>query len=84
MPFAVVALAVFLSGARPYTSAAAFLLGIGLSYTAAGVLIILGLGEVFDSASAWVIYWWENPDALDYVLGIVIGATSDALRFESE
>ena len=74
IPFAVVVLAVLLGGARPYLGSTTFLLGIGLSYLAAGLLIVLGLGPILDGLSERLTHWWKHPTTLDIVLGIVIGA----------
>ena len=73
IPFAVVVLAVLLGGPRPYAGAAAFLLGMFLSYLAAGILIVLGLGAAINAASGFLAFWWRNPDDLDYAAGIVAG-----------
>jgi cytochrome c biogenesis protein CcdA len=73
VPFAVVVLAVLLSGPSPYLSSVSFLLGTALSYFAAGVLIVVGLGGVIGQATDALVHWFKNPDAVDYVLSIVIG-----------
>ena len=73
LPFAVVVLAVLLSGPKPYVAATSFLLGIFLSYFAAGVVIAWGLGEVIERVTAAIVHWFKNPSPLDYILSIVIG-----------
>ena len=73
LPFAVVALAVLLSGNKPYLTATGFLLGVFLSYFASGVVIALGLGETIQRATAALVHWFKHPSALDYYLSIAIG-----------
>jgi hypothetical protein len=73
LPFGLVVLAVLLSGPRPYLASLSFLLGTALSYFAAGILIVTGLGNVLERASAALLHWWKNPSAVDYVLGILVG-----------
>ena len=73
LPFAVVILAVLLSGPRPYVAASAFLLGVFLSYFAAGVVIALGLGAIIQRVTEALVDWFKNPNALDYILSMVIG-----------
>ena len=76
LPFAVVVLAVLLSGPKPYVAATSFLLGIFLSYFAAGVVIAWGLGEVIERVTEALVHWFKNPSALDYILSIVIGVAA--------
>ena len=73
LPFAVLAMAVLLSGKQPYLTATGFLLGIFVSYFASGVVIALGLGETIQRVTAALVHWFKNPSALDYYLSIVIG-----------
>jgi len=73
LPFAVVVLAVLLSGPKPYLSSASFLLGVVLSYFAAGVLIVFGLGELLQGVTGGIVHWFNNPSAIDYVLSLVVG-----------
>ncbi len=73
LPFAVVALAVLLTGSKPYLTASAFLLGIFVSYFASGVVIALGLGETINRVTAALVHWFKHPNALDYYLSIAIG-----------
>ncbi len=73
LPFAVVALAVLLTGDTPYLTATGFLLGIFVAYFASGVVIALGLGETINRVTAALVHWFKNPNALDYYLSIVIG-----------
>jgi len=73
LPFAVVALAVLLSGRQPYFTATGFLLGIFVSYLAAGILIALGLGTTINRVTEALVHWFKNPNALDYYLSIVLG-----------
>ena len=79
LPFAVVVLAVLLGGPAPYLASLSFLLGILASYFAAGVLIAVGFGQVIERVAAALVHWFRNPDALDYVLSIVIGIALIAL-----
>ncbi len=81
LPFAVVVLAVLLSGPKPYVAATSFLLGIFLSYFAAGVVIAWGLGAVIDRVTAALVHWFKNPSATDYILSMVIGVALIALGY---
>lgn len=73
IPFAVVVLAVLMSAPKPYVGSVSFLLGMTLSYFAAGVLIVVGLGSLIERVTAALNNWWNNPETIDYVLGIVVG-----------
>lgn len=73
MPFAVVVLAMLLSGPKPYLSSMNFVLGTALTYFAGGVLIAVGLGSLIESVSAALVHWWRNPSTLDYVLSLIVG-----------
>ena len=73
LPFAVVVLAVLLSGPKPYLSSVSFLLGVVLSYFAAGVLIGFGLGALLQGVTATIVHWFNNPSAIDYILSMVVG-----------
>jgi len=73
LPFAVVVLAVLLSGPKPYLSSVSFLLGTVLSYFAAGVLIVFGLGELLQKFTTGIVHWFNNPRAIDYILSMVVG-----------
>jgi hypothetical protein len=73
LPFAVVVLAVLLSGPKPYLSSVSFLLGVVLSYFAAGVLIVFGLGELLQGVTGGIVHWFNNPRAIDYILSMVVG-----------
>ncbi|UCE01885.1 MAG: GAP family protein [Candidatus Latescibacterota bacterium] len=74
LAFGLVVLAVLLSGPRPYLASSSFLLGTALSYFAAGVLIVMGLGGAIGRVSAALVHWWKNPSTSDYVLGILVGS----------
>lgn len=50
-----------------------FLLGTVLSYLAAGVLIVFGLGELLQRLTAGIVHWFNNPRAIDYILSMVVG-----------
>ncbi len=73
LPFAVVVLGVLLGGPRPYLTSVGFLLGVMLSYFAAGVVIVSGLGEIIQRVTASIVHWFNNPGAIDYILGMVVG-----------
>ena len=73
LPFAVVVLAIVLSGPKPYLAATSFLLGIFISYFGAGVLIAWGLGEVIERVTTALVHWFKHPNAIDYLLSIVVG-----------
>jgi hypothetical protein len=73
LPFAVVALAVLLSGKQPYLTATGFLLGIFVSYFASGLLIAFGLGETINRVTEALVHWFKHPNAIDYYLSIVVG-----------
>jgi hypothetical protein len=73
LPFAIVVLAVLLSGRQPYLTATGFLLGIFVSYLASGILIAFGLGETINKVTEVLVHWFKNPNALDYYLSMVVG-----------
>ncbi len=73
LPFAMVVLAVLLSGPKPYLASVSFLLGTTLAYFAAGLLIVFGLGEFIQRATAGIAHGCNNPRAIDYILSMVVG-----------
>jgi Sap-like sulfolipid-1-addressing protein len=73
MPFAIVVLAVLLSGRQPYLTSFSFMAGTVLSYFAAGLLIAFGLGGLIDRASQFITHRFWNPEAIDYEVSLVIG-----------
>ena len=73
LPFAVVVLAVLLTGKQPYLTASGFLIGIFVSYLGAGILIAFGLGETINQVTEALVHWFKNPNAIDYYLSIVVG-----------
>lgn len=81
LPFAVVVLAVLLAGPKPYLTSTGFLLGIFLSYLAAGILIAAGLGQLMQRATAALVRWFNNPSTLDYVLSMIVGSGLIALGY---
>lgn len=74
LPFAVIVLAILLGGSKPYLAAVGFLIGIFLSYFVAGVVIALGAGDLIQRVSAALVHWFKHPNAIDYILSIVIGS----------
>ncbi|UCD24721.1 MAG: GAP family protein [Gemmatimonadota bacterium] len=73
LPFAAVALAVLLSGPKPYVSSISFLFGILLSYFASGILIVFGLSEILRRVTEAIVHWFNNPRAIDYILSMIVG-----------
>jgi len=73
-PLCIVPLALILSSRRPYVNAAAFLLGLFVSYLVMAVAFLIGMGAVIDPLNAWLAEKLKNPQPLDLVVQIVVGA----------
>lgn len=73
IPFALVVLSVLLGGRRPYLSSTMFLLGLVAACFPAGVLLVVGLGSIFDKVGEYLIWKLNNPGTLFLALQIVVG-----------
>ncbi len=73
VPISVVPLTTILSGRHGRGGAVAFIVGVFVTYTAIGILAVLGLDAVFARLNAEFTRFWKNPDTLDFALQIVIG-----------
>jgi len=74
IPLCIVFLIVLLAGPRPVVRSSAFLFGVFISYLAAGVLVMLGLQEIFDEVNAYLVRLWKSPYTEELILQIVLGA----------
>lgn len=74
VPIALVPLAAMLAGKHPYAGALALVAGIGLAYLLAGVVLLLGVSQLFDLLDAYFQRVWFQPNHLELILQIVIGA----------
>ncbi len=72
-PLALVPLMQVLAGARPYRVAAAFLLGLYLSYLAMALAFLFGLSAVFLRLNAWLSHRWHNPEPVDFLVELLVG-----------
>jgi hypothetical protein len=66
---------------RPYVTASAFIVGKLVPYIVFGLVLVMGLDAAFDQANAWMQDKWQDPDTLDVVLQLLIGATIAVLGF---
>ncbi len=74
IPLCIVFLIVLLAGPHPVVRSSAFLFGVFVSYLAAGVLVMLGLQEIFDEVNAYLVRLWKSPYTEELLLQIVLGA----------
>ena len=74
IPLAVVPLAAILAGPRPLNGSASLLAGIFAVYALCGAVILLGLDTLFDAVGPSLKRWWNDPDTLDLILQLAIGA----------
>ena len=72
-PVALVPLMQVLAGARPYRVAAAFLIGLYLSYLAMALAFLFGLNALFLRLNAWLSHRWHNPEPVDFLVELVVG-----------
>jgi Flp pilus assembly pilin Flp len=66
---------------RPYATASAFIAGKLVTYFVFGLVMVMGLDAAFDQANAWMQDKWQDPDTLDVVLQLLIGATMAVFGF---
>jgi threonine/homoserine/homoserine lactone efflux protein len=81
VPIALVPLAAMLGGTRPYARALALIAGIGLAYYVAGAVLLLGLSQLFEALDAYFERVWFEPNRLELVLQIAVGAVLLALAW---
>jgi hypothetical protein len=70
VPMCIVPLAILLAGRRPLFGAGMFIAGVVIPYYGFGVLVAIGLDQVFDRLHD---YFSKHPDTLDLALQIAIG-----------
>ena len=73
IPISIVMLAVLLTGPSPLVKSTALLFGIFIAYLACGLLILLGLQNLFDQLSVYTLRVWKNPETEELVFQILIG-----------
>ena len=73
LPFAAVPLATMLSGHRAIRVALSFFAGISVVYVGAGLLIVVGLGALFDTLSEWLQRFMHDPNTIEILAQIAIG-----------
>lgn len=73
IPLCIVVLAILLSGPSPVVGSFAFIIGVCVTYFGVGVLVLLGLQEVFDAINAYAVRLWQSPYTEELVLQIVVG-----------
>ena len=81
-PLAIVPLLAALGSARPLPTAGSLLAGIFIPYLAIGVLLLLGLSELFDVLTERFDQWLHRPDTLDMWLQLVIGVVALSAGFK--
>lgn len=79
LPFAAVPLATMLGGKRAIRVTLSFFSGIFLVYMCAGLLIVLGLGALFDPLNEWFQRFKSDPNTVEIIAQIVIGVVMVAL-----
>ena len=72
-PVALVPLMQVLAGARPYRVAAAFLIGLYVSYLAMALAFLFGLNALFLRFNAWLSHRWHHPEPVDFLVELVVG-----------
>ena len=72
-PVALVPLMQVLAGARPYRVAAAFLVGLYVSYLAMALAFLFGLNALFLRFNAWLSHRWHHPEPVDFLVELVVG-----------
>jgi cytochrome c biogenesis protein CcdA len=81
VPIALVPLAAMLGAAHPYGRSLGLIAGIGLSYLLAGILLLLGLSQLFALLDAYFERVWFEPNRLELALQIAIGLVLLALAW---
>jgi len=73
IPLCIVFLAVLLAGPSPVVRSFAFIIGVCVTYFGVGVLVLLGLQEIFDEIDAYAVRLWQSPYTEELVLQIGVG-----------
>ena len=73
IPLCIVLLVVLLGGPSPLVRSMALLVGIFLTYTACGLLILYGLQSVFDALNAYALRVWQHPNSEALIFQLLIG-----------
>ena len=74
IPIAIVIMVVLLAGPKPLLRSSSLIVGIFVTYVVTGLLILLGLQNVFDEISAYTLRLWKNPETEELIFQAVIGA----------
>ena len=73
IPLCIVLLVILLSGPSPLVRSAALLLGIFLTYTVCGLLILFGLESVFDAVNEYALRVWQDPNTEELIFQLILG-----------
>lgn len=73
IPLAVVPLALALGGPRPLFTAANFIAGMFVAYWLAGLILVAGLEVVFDYFGGYFARLWNQPNAIELAMQVLIG-----------
>jgi small neutral amino acid transporter SnatA (MarC family) len=74
IPLSILAMSVLAPTVQPLLGYFMFVLGILVAYYVFGMLVLLGLGVVFQQINARVTQFWNNPNTPDMAFQIVLGA----------
>jgi len=74
VPLAVLPLTVALGSPRPLALAGAFVAGISAAYLVCGIPLLLGAEIFLDYFGAYLKRLWNQPNALELILQIILGA----------
>ncbi len=73
VPLCLVPLAVILGGKKPVIGAVGLLTGIVLVYVLGGLALLFGLDALMDRFRPAVSRWWNEPNALELMIQLVLG-----------
>lgn len=82
VPICIVVLVVLLAGPKPVLRSFSHILGVFLTYFAGGLLVLLGLQEVFEEISAYAIRLWQSPETIELIAQILIGIVLCGVGFK--
>ena len=73
VPLCIVLLLVLLSGPAPLIRSSMLLVGIFVTNMVCGLLILFGLGSLFEALEATAIRVWKHPNAEELIFQILLG-----------
>ncbi|MDH3638814.1 MAG: GAP family protein [Gammaproteobacteria bacterium] len=74
LPGGIAGVVASLAANKPYMTASAFIAGKFVPHFAFGLLLVFGLDAAIDQVNDWVQDKWQDPQTLDVLLQLVIGA----------